>query len=990
MTEWKDLFHFQFPLRKYQQDIIDICNRKLADGEKQLHIVAPPGSGKTIIGLQIVSQFKCPTLVVCPNSTIQAQWAQKLELFFPADFADVAVSQMVGSHEDRPPRPITIVTYQALSVPGREQEYVSELAQGEWLEEVSREQGTSPESASARIAELKLNNPKAYKKELGRHVTRLRKRLGAVLELEQVLHRNALDLIDKLKLTECRLVIFDECHHLTDYWATVMAKVVEALGDPVIVGLTGTPPEKKTASQQNRYLKLVGEIDYQVPTPALVKEGGLAPFQDLVYFTEPTEVELEFLRKQHDEIHHLLETLSGSDIESAPLSRWIVGRMDDKTGEGRWSEFVEQSPALAMAMARYLHTYKLTLPAELELSTSVRQAPVIDDWIVLLEDLALNKLKTSDSEVDHQLLERISLALRKIGFSLSERGIRKIASPVDRVLSFSKSKVSAVSKILSAEFSTLEDRLRVLVITDFEKLSATTAVTVRDVLDEEAGSAYGAFVELLRTPEGVNVNPCLVTGSRVLIDGRVADKFLEGAQAYLRELQVKTSVVLETDEQNGFARLVADSGSFGPRVYVGLVTALFERGITKCLIGTRGIFAEGWDSQKLNTIIDLTTATSPVSVKQLRGRGIRLNMDDPLSERKVANNWDVVCIAPELEKGLNDYRRFVRKHDGYFGIADDGRIECGVGHVHPSFSELTPNEVFASIEDYNTEMLQRALVREKVYELWQVGKPYENRQLGCVEISGFREPGITPAHTGVVGGYKAHVSQMRGELNGVFTKYGAVGLVVSVASAAVVSTLGIPVILSAVPLLLALVFAKLRRERVEHQFQHELVTPSSRENAIIAMATAVLDALKERKLLPSQVKPSSIQVTVRADKTFRVFLDDVETRYSDLFVKCLEELLAPVSNQPYVVPKYEFDSALRSDPDSFFRKYISGEAEPEVCTYHAVPKILARSEKGRDAFEFAWNQHVSPGYVTPTERNPEVLQKYFGMGPSLSERMLWE
>ena len=897
---------------------------------------------------------------------------------------------MVGSHENRPPRPITIVTYQALSVPGREQSYQTELAMANWAREISLEQGATKDGALERISELKANNPKAYKKELGRHASKLRRNFAHALELDRVLHANALDLIKQLKISGCRLVIFDECHHLTDYWAAVMTKVVETLGEPVVVGLTGTPPEKKTASQQNRYLKLVGDIDYQVPTPALVKEGGLAPFQDLVFFTEPTEVELEFLRRQHHEIHHLLETLSGTDVETAPLSSWIVSRMKARTQAGEWSDFVEQSPALAMAMARYMYTYKLSLPPELEFSMSVRQAPVIDDWICLLEDYALNKLKISDSPVEHELLERISNAIRKIGFGLSERGIRKIASPVDRVLSFSRSKVSAVAKILSAEFSSLEDRLRVLVITDFEKLSATAAVTVQHVLAEEAGSAYGAFVDLLKLPEGSNVNPCLVTGTRVLIDARVADKFLESAQAYLNEQKIEMRVSLEINPEQGFARLMGDSSSFLPRIYVGLVTALFERGITKCLIGTRGIFAEGWDSQKLNTIIDLTTATSPVSVKQLRGRGIRLNVDDPLSERKVANNWDVVCIAPELEKGLNDYRRFVRKHSGYFGIADDGKIECGVGHVHPSFSELTPNEVFASIDDYNTEMLQRALVREKVYELWQVGKPYENRHLGCIEISGLREPGIIPAHVGVTGGYRKHASEVRGELTGIYTKYGALGLVASVASTAVFSAVTFPVILCAVPFLISLVLAKFRRDKRELELEQEIFAPASRETTIIAMATAVLDALKERRLLPVQTTPASIQVTVRSDKTFRVFLDDVEPRYSDLFVKCLEELLAPISNQPYVIPKYEFDVNVRTDSKTFFRKYISEKAEADVCTYHAVPKILARSEKGREAFEFAWNEHVSPGFVRSTEDNPEVLQKYFGMGPSLSERLLWE
>lgn len=983
-----DQFCFQFPLRRYQQDIVELCNQKLADGERELHIVAPPGSGKTIIGLQIVSQFKCQTLVVCPNTTIQSQWSQKLSLFFPADFADLAASQVMGTNEDRPLRPITIVTYQALSVPGREKDYLSELAIEEWAKEIAAGQSIMPAEAKVRIGEMKTNNSKAYKKELGRHTTRLRRKLADVLNLEQVLHPNALSLIDELKEKECRLVIFDECHHLTDYWAAVMTKLVDRLDNPTIVALTGTPPEKKTASQQNRYLNLVGAIDYQVATPALVKEGGLAPFQDLVFFTEPSEKELEFLRLQHREIHELLKRLSEKRdaAEPSPLSEWITSRMTAECRTG-WNDFVQRSPGLAMAMARYLFDNELTLPKELEFSMSVRQAPVIDDWMYLLEDYALNKLKTSDNTADHELFDEVGSAVRKIGFALSERGIRKIASPVDRVLSFSQSKATAVARILNAEFASLEDKLRALVITDFEKLSATTAGTLKDVLDADAGSAFGAFAELLRLPEGQFVNPVLVTGNRVLVDSRIAQEFCSAAQAFLHSQQVDLNLNLRVqEEQRGYARLVSDSSSFAPRLYVGMVTALFERGITKCLIGTRGIFGEGWDSQRLNTVIDLTTATSPVSVKQLRGRGIRLSVDDPLAERKVANNWDVVCIAPELEKGLNDYQRFVRKHQGYFGIADDGRIECGVGHVHPSFSELTPNEVFASIEDYNREMLQRALVRDKIYELWQVGRPYENKQLGCVEISQLRLPGITPAHVRKTGGgYNAHVKEMRGELTGVWTRYGAVGTGVAALS---LFAFSLPAVLAAVPILLALFLAKFQAAKVRKQMELSLIEPSSQETALKCIADAVLAALQERKFLPATARQDEIEITVRAGNTFRVFLDGVEPRFCELFVRAMEEALAPVSNQPYVIAKYEF--AQQQDPAAFFKLYMEGAAQPEVASYHAVPKLLARSQKGRDAFERAWNEHVSPGFVNATVDNPEILQKYFGMGPSLAERLLWE
>ena len=63
---------FRYPFRRYQQEIIELVKLKLEKGERQLHIVAPPGAGKTIIGLQLIAEFKQPSLVVCPTTTIQA------------------------------------------------------------------------------------------------------------------------------------------------------------------------------------------------------------------------------------------------------------------------------------------------------------------------------------------------------------------------------------------------------------------------------------------------------------------------------------------------------------------------------------------------------------------------------------------------------------------------------------------------------------------------------------------------------------------------------------------------------------------------------------------------------------------------------------------------------------------------------------------------------------------------------------------------------
>lgn len=891
----------------------------------------------------------------------------------------MAARATIGTHEDRPLKPITVLTYQALSVPGRESEYLDELAMKEWIDETSR---SSAQDASERIRELKENNPKAYKKELSRHQSRLRKHLVDAIDLRQVLHPNAISLIEELKRNQCGLVIFDECHHLTDYWAAVMQKFVSQLDNMIVVGLTGTPPEGKSSTQQNRYLTLVGDIDYQVATPALVKEGGLAPFQDLVLFAEPTDKEREFLRSQHEEFHELLKELD------AQLGLWIEEKMTERSHN--WNEFVEVSPDLAIAMARFLYAHKLPLPKELELSDSVRQAPMLDDLIVLLEDYCLNRLKVSNEEKDQELLKRISNAIKKIGFSLSERGIRKVASPVDRVLAYSQGKSHAVAEVLDVEYRTMDERLRAVVVTDFERMSPTAIKSVRGVLDENAGGAFSVIYEVLKSTVGGFINPCLVTGSLLIVDSRIAVQVKEEGEKYLAALGTDLELIIELFDKGQLCNVSAKSSSWSSRLYVPMITALFERGITKCLIGTRGILGEGWDSQQLNTVIDLTTATSPVSVKQLRGRGIRLNTIDPVAERKVANNWDVVCIAPELEKGLNDYKRFVRKHAGYFGISDDGQIECGVGHVHPAFSDLTAAEVFASLESFNEEMLKRALVRDKIYALWEIGKPYANKQLGCVEISKLRHLGQTPPHVHVSKNYETHVRQIRSTMNRVWWQSSMLGAGGSIVAGGILIGSTLPLALAMIPIIVAIVAAQINSGKLRHRLAIGLRQPSSKETVLKAMATAVLAAMKERKFLPQDAKAESINITVRSDQSVRVFLDDVEPRHSETFVRAFQELLAPVTNQPYLVPKYEFPTNGNEDDDEFLTDYMSGQAKPEVGSYHPVPKLLARSEKGRDAFERAWNEYVSPGDIIAAEKNPDVLQKYFGMGPSLAEKLLWE
>ena len=133
-----------------------------------------------------------------------------------------------------------------------------------------------------------------------------------------------------------------------------------------------------------------------------------------------------------------------------------------------------------------------------------------------------------------------------------------------------------------------------------------------------------------------------------------------------------------------------DHPAWTPRTWVPLVTAFLEQGRTRCVVGTRALLGEGWDCRSLNVLIDLGSATTRISVQQVRGRSLRL---DPADPAKVADNWDVVCVAPGHVRGTADYDRFVRRHGDYYALNHAGEVESGVSHVDQAFTPFGPPPV---------------------------------------------------------------------------------------------------------------------------------------------------------------------------------------------------------------------------------------------------------------------------------------------------------
>ena len=774
--------------------------------------------------------------------------------------------------------------------------------------------------------------------------------------------------MQRLKDRGVGLIVLDECHHLLGHWGRVLADASEFLDDPIILGLTATPPDRDGKDQVDldRYDEFFGPIDFEVPIPAVVKDGFLAPYQDLAYFVRPTAAEIDYVANIDDQFHELVRELcaerpvlhaaseaiserggvsppvlppradaqepgglrhparsseGSSDLVGdksvparlAPMPAWVLDvltGLKHPTGVAAdWSAFEKRDATFAKAACLFLLQRGLKLPkhvipterdddGQTQFETEVL-VPVIDRYV-------RHGLRRSHHPADRELAETAIRRMRLLGVQITETGCQACASPAGRVIAYSKSKVLALPEILRAERAVLGDRIRAVIVTDYEKTSAVSS-EISHLLDEEAGGAMAAFRELLRHPETNRLDPVLLTGSSVLVDGDLALRLKVEAETWLKANRYEVELSLEAmplttnvvrtpssgrgrpdDEDRdapSFSVLSGRGGDWCPRVYVGLITELFQRGLTRCLVGTRGLLGEGWDAHKINVLIDLTTVTTSMSVNQLRGRSFRLDPDEPL---KLANNWDVVCLAPEFTQGLDDYHRLIRKHGQLFGVTEDGVIEKGIGHVHAAFTELKPEGVEGSVGVLNEEMLARVGSRDAVRERWKIGQPYHPEPLRTVEVR--------PCATS----------------GGGFPPFGN---------------------------------------------SKSAWTDASLSQAI---GKALLGALAEAKLIASRPE---LQVGERAGGYVRLFLEHASKEESGLFAESLQEMFAPLHKPRYVIPR-SFDRVqitwLSRLLPGVVGRYFQ-RRESVLAMWHAVPVALAKNRELVAIFERHWQRHVSPG-----------------------------
>ena len=64
--------NFKGKFRDYQQRVLDNANKYLKDGK--INIVAAPGSGKTVLGLELIRRLVSHCIILSPTTAIRQQW----------------------------------------------------------------------------------------------------------------------------------------------------------------------------------------------------------------------------------------------------------------------------------------------------------------------------------------------------------------------------------------------------------------------------------------------------------------------------------------------------------------------------------------------------------------------------------------------------------------------------------------------------------------------------------------------------------------------------------------------------------------------------------------------------------------------------------------------------------------------------------------------------------------------------------------------------
>ena len=566
---------FKGQWRQYQQRVLDKAESFMDDGK--IHLVAAPGSGKTTLGIEFIQRFGNPTLILVPTVTIRQQWIDRIKQAFLSD--DNLVEQLISQDLKRP-KMITVATYQALH------SAMNQVVGDSLIED------TDDESQQEHFDFQGFD---------------IRKTFG-----------------DQDLGTLC----LDECHHLRNEWWKSLEIFRKSFPKIKMISLTATPPYEGEPALWERYISMCGEIDEEITVPELVKEGTLCPHQDYVYFAFSTKEERTQLDQFEKQKLNFLTKLStdinfSNTIQSSPA-------LSDQISD----DDLLANPKYLSAILIFLRSKNLPFPQRFQGLLATKALPTftlewfetllngvifqVPNWFGFTEE-AFNQLK-SDLKANG-LIERNQVKL-----------IRN--KKQDVLLNQSLGKLNAVRDIFKAEYQSLGNNLRQLVLTDFIRKDFQVHLGDKNAQFTQLGVlSYFESIRSEMIEQSWTVPIAVLTGSLVIIP--------TSAKEHLERLIPNSRLSYDIIGQLSQEDYLKVSVSGSHHDLVTALTQLFQEGYIQVIIGTKSLLGEGWDAPCVNSLILASFVGSFMLSNQMRGRAIRVWPDNP---DKTSNIWHLVSI----------------------------------------------------------------------------------------------------------------------------------------------------------------------------------------------------------------------------------------------------------------------------------------------------------------------------------------------------------
>ncbi|WP_068081526.1 DEAD/DEAH box helicase family protein [Polycladidibacter stylochi] len=670
---------FKSNWRTYQKRVLDELDGHLDDDH--LHIVAAPGSGKTILGLEVMRRLDKPTIILAPSIAIRNQWIDRVTSLFLDEGA--AFTDWI-SNDLRKPKKLTVCTYQALH---------AALTGAEELEE-------------------------EFDYNLGEQAT-------ATTKKHKVPY-----IIKHLATLDVQTIILDEAHHLRNEWWKALSHLKEGLHKPTVVSLTATPPYDVDYKEWQKYEKLCGPIDAEISVPELVKQGDLCPHQDYLHFSLPTKYELHKLHQFKQNIADFTYQLQQNQdfIEILKMHPWV-------SSPQQHLEEILSNPKFFTSVIIFFRAIGYAPPAYvLEILGAKNESipPLDAKWLeVLLDGVIYSQAKYFTQ--NQKLIEELAFELKRIG--VIDRKQVTISNPKEykKILANSLGKLESIRSITLEEARELGDELRLVVLSDYIR-SEELPKSINDIKPLSKLGVLPIF-EHLRRAKIPNIKLGVLTGSVIILPAEAAKVFQR--VAFANNIDARYFHFAPLPHDKNFVQLQINGEHKQKIVY--LITEVFNQGAISVLVGTQALLGEGWDAPTINSLILASNVGSYMLSNQMRGRAIRI---DPQRPKKTANIWHLASLDIEnLEEKLSSYARggdqrqrafdqfediqqdlgedlrmIQRRFKAFVGVTYDYPLQIESGFKRLGLGQTKWTE--AGVWQLNQKTLKSAHARERLHHIW--------------------------------------------------------------------------------------------------------------------------------------------------------------------------------------------------------------------------------------------------------------------------------